>query len=122
VTPTVPVTPYVIEPPAPPKIEAPPAPPAPPKPAGPRNLTYSRIAGDDVEYPRAAIRANVQKGRVMARVMIDENGSVTDVQIISAEPARVFNQEVIEKLKTWKFKPEGQQYSGTVEINFALKD
>ena len=121
VTPTVPVTPYVIEPPPPPKVEAPPAPP-PPKPAGPRNLTYARIGGEDVEYPRAAMRANVQKGRVVARLMIDENGNVTDVQIISADPPRVFNQEVIEKVKTWKFKPEGQQYSGTVEVNFSLKD
>ncbi len=121
VTPTVPVEPYVIAPPPPPHVvEAPPAPP--PKPAGPRNLTYSRIGGEDMEYPRAAIRANVAKGHIVARVQIDENGNVIDVTIVSAEPPRVFNQEVIEKLKTWKFKPEGQKYTGTVEVNFSLKD
>lgn len=122
VTPTVPVAPYVIAPPAPPHVEeAPPAPPAAPKPAI-RNLTYARIGGEDMIYPRAAIRSGIEKGRVVARVNIDEEGNVTDVTIVSATPPRVFNQEVTEKLKTWKFKPEGQKYTGEVEINFTLKD
>ena len=35
--------------------------------------------GDDPVYPRQAIRAGIAKGRVLARVMIDEKGNVTEV-------------------------------------------
>ncbi len=48
--------------------------------------------GDDLVYPRAAIRAGIAKGRVLARVMIDEKGNVTEVIIVSADPPRHFDQ------------------------------
>ncbi len=125
VTPTVPVSPYVIAPPPPPHVvEAPPAPPAPPPPKPPvrRDVTYARIGGEDIIFPRAAIRRGIQRGRVLAKLQIDEKGNVTAVEIVSGDPPRVFDQEVTEKLKTWKFKPEGQKYTGDVEINFKLTD
>ncbi|MEP7207405.1 MAG: TonB family protein [Casimicrobiaceae bacterium] len=127
VTPTVPVEPYVIAPPPPPKmVEAPPAPPAPPPPPPKpapvrRDLTYARIAGEEITYPRAAIRAGITKGKVLAVLQIDETGNVTNVKITSATPPRMFDDAVLEALKTWKFKPEGQKYSGDVEINFKLE-
>ena len=122
VTPTVPVTPYVIEPPAPPKIEAPPAPPPPPpaKPAVRHGITP--ISRENPVYPRAAIREGIDKGQVVARVSIDEQGNVVEVTIVSAQPPRVFNQAVIDALKKWKFKAEGEKYIGEVEVNFTLKD
>ena len=121
-TPTPPPPqPYVIAPPPPP---APPAvvvaPPAPPKPAIRRGITpVQRV---DPEYPRAAIRAGVEKGRVLARVNIDEQGNVTAVNIVSAEPPRVFNQSVTDALMQWKFKAEGEKYVGEIEVTFTLKD
>ena len=105
------------------KIEAPPPPvvvQAPPKPAVRRGI--SKIAGDDPSYPREAIRAGVQKGRVVARLSIDESGKVTDVNIVSSDPRGVFDKVVRAALETWKFKAEGEKYVGEVEINFSLKD
>src|SRR5439155_1281163 len=79
VTPTPPPPePYVI---APPAVVAPPAPPA-PKPAIRKNP--KRQSGEELVYPRAAIRAGIDKGTVIARVLIDEKGNVTDVVIVSA--------------------------------------
>ena len=118
VTPTPPTEPYVVAP--PPVVEAPPAPPPPPKPAVRRGI--SRIAGDDPVYPRAAIKAGIEKGTVLARVMIDEKGNVSDVIIVKADPPKHFNQAVIDALKTWKFNAEGEKYVGEVEVNFTLKD
>jgi len=113
--------PPVAAPPAPPPVvAAPPPPPPPPKPAVRRGIvpTYK----EDLVYPRAAIRAGVEKGRVLARLMIDENGNVTEVIIVSAEPPRHFDKAVIDGLKEWKFKVEGEKYVAEIEVNFALKD
>ena len=60
--------------------------------------------------------------RVVARVMIDEKGNVTEVTIISAEPPRRFDRTVIDGLKEWKFKPEGEKYVAEIEVKFSLKD
>jgi protein TonB len=113
----VPTQPHVIAP--PPPVAAPVAPP-PPKPAIRRGI--AKLSGEDPIYPREAIRANVQRGRVIARVNIDEKGNVSEVIIVSAEPPRVFDREVRRALETWKFHAEGEKYVGEVEINFTLKD
>jgi protein TonB len=119
--PEPPKEPYVIAPPAPAVVEAPPAPPAPPpKPAVRRGI--SRVSGDDPSYPREAIRAGVSKGRVVARLRIDEKGNVTEVEIIASQPPRVFDRVVRDALSEWKFRAEGEKYVGEVEINFTLKD
>jgi periplasmic protein TonB len=115
VTTTPPPEPFVI---AAPPVEAPPAPA--PKPAVRRGIT--RLSGEDPTYPRPAIKAGVAKGRVVARVHIDEKGNVSEVIIISAEPPRHFDRAVIDALHTWKFRAEGEKYVGEIEVNFTLKD
>lgn len=115
VTPAPPPQEYKIEAPPPPVVQAPP-----PKPAIRRGI--SKIAGDDPTYPREAIRAGVQKGRVVARLQIDEKGNVTEVNIVVSEPRGVFDKVVRNALEGWKFRAEGEKYVGEVEINFTLKD
>jgi protein TonB len=114
VTPTPPPEPVVIAPP-PPVVVA-----APPKPAVRRGI--ARISGDDPSYPREAIKAGVQKGRVVVRLQIDEKGNVTDMNFIVSEPPRVFDKVVRNALQDWKFRADGEKYVGEVEINFTLKD
>ncbi len=115
-TSTAPTEPFVIAAPTPaPVVVAPPA-----RPAVRRGIV--RLSGDDPTYPKDAIRAGHSKGRVVARLQIDEKGSVTDIQIVSSEPPRVFDKVVRAALEGWKFKAEGERYVGEVEINFSLKD
>ena len=112
---------YVIAPPPPPPVVAtPPAPPAPPKPAVRRIV--SRLSGEDPTYPREAIKAGVAKGRVLARIRVDEQGNVIDIQIMVSEPPRVFDRAVRAVLPDWKLNAEGEKYYGEVEFNFTLKD
>jgi protein TonB len=73
-------------------------------------------------YPRPAILARVEKGRVLARVNIDEKGRVTEVTIVSAEPPRHFDNAVRDALTKWRFKAEGEKYVGEIEVVFTLKD
>jgi protein TonB len=101
-------------------VVAAPPPPPPPKPAVRRGV--QKIAGEDPVYPRGAQRMGIDKGRVVARLKIDENGNVYEVEIVSAEPPRHFDKAVIDALRDWKFKPDGEKYVAEVEINFSLKD
>ena len=110
------------EPPKAPVIEAPPAPPPPPpKPAIRRGGQLQILEREMPVFPREASRAGVEKGVVIARLYIDGNGNVTDVQIVSSDPPRVFDKEVRRSLMLWKFKPEGEKYIGEIEIGFKLE-
>ena len=109
---TPPTEPHVIAPP----IQAPPA----PKPAIRKGIVP--IEKVDPIYPREAIRAGIQKGHVLARLYIDEQGLVTEVKIIESDPPGVFNKEVTRALSRWKFRAEGEKFVGDIELDFVLKD
>ena len=96
----------------------PPPPPPPPKPAIRRGIvpTYK----EEIVFPRAAIRAGIDRGTVVARVMIDEKGNVTDVIIVSADPPRHFDRAVQDALRQWKFAADGEKYVGEIEVSFKL--
>jgi periplasmic protein TonB len=112
-TTTPPTEPIVI---APPVVVPAPA----PKPAVRKGLVPVEVIKP--EYPREAIRAGVQGGKVVCLLDVDEKGNVTDVKIKSAQPPRVFDREVVNTLMRWKFIPDGEKYVAEVEVNFTLKD
>jgi protein TonB len=57
------------------------------------------------KYPPAAARDGVN-GWVRLRFNIGADGRVTDVQVLAAEPRRVFDQEAMRALKNWKYQPK----------------
>src|SRR5437763_1914998 len=67
-------------------------------------------------------RKGVERGRVVARLNIDEKGNVMDVKIVESSPPRVFDREVINAVMQWKFPAEGEKFIGEVEVIFTLKD
>ncbi|MDX2220412.1 MAG: TonB family protein [Burkholderiales bacterium] len=75
----------------------------------------SRAAPD---FPREAVRSGVDAGNVRARLTIDASGNVTNVQIVEARPARVFDRSVRETLSKWKFNSgaDGRTYDTEVEF------
>jgi len=75
----------------------------------------------DPVFPRQAQRDGIS-GRVIAHVVVQPNGNVTEVRIISAQPPRVFDREVIRALSQWRFNPEPVGFIGEYEIVFNLKD
>ena len=114
VAPTPPPEPVVIAPPAP--I----APPEPPKPAIRQGVSCKVM--EKPSFPREAIRAGVEKGQVIAVLTIDDKGNVSNIDIVSAQPARVFDRVVRDTLAGWKCAAEGSSYKAKVEINFSLTD
>jgi len=105
-------------PPGPPPVYVPPAP-TPPATAVRRE--YKAAYRVDPVFPRQAQREGIS-GRVIAHVVVQPSGAVTEVRIISANPPRVFDREVIRALSQWKFNPEPVGFIGEYEIVFNLKD
>jgi protein TonB len=133
--PDIPPPPQIVEAPVitttpePPKQEyviAPPPPPAPvvvepPKPAF-QAAAVVCPAQEKPSYPREAIRANVEKGEVTATLSIDAQGNVTNVEINSATPPRVFDRVVKDVLGSWKCQGQGQPIKAKAIITFRLTD
>lgn len=70
------------------------------------------------EFPREAIRQNVEAGTVRAKLTIGANGDVTNVSILESRPARLFDRAVTTSLSQWKFNPGADGRSYTTEVNF----
>ncbi|HLY61433.1 MAG TPA: TonB family protein [Terriglobia bacterium] len=71
-------------------------------------------------YPREAKAAHIQ-GDVVLQVTLDEEGSVSDVEIESGPPALA--KSAIDAVRQWQFsKPFQAPVTTTVTINFTLAD
>lgn len=57
------------------------------------------------KYPVQAARDGIN-GYVVMRFSIMEDGTVDEVEVIEAEPKRVFDKEAIRALKRWKYQPK----------------
>jgi TonB family protein len=56
------------------------------------------------------------------RLSVDLAGSVTDAEVLVAEPAGVFEESVLTAVRQYKFKPDGTEYRADQEIIFKLDD
>jgi protein TonB len=84
--------------------------------SGPVELRARRH--DPPQFPARALRTRVLEGYVMARIWITAEGSVEQVDIVKATPARVFDDEVKRALSSWTFDPPGHPVDTTVELTF----
>jgi protein TonB len=57
------------------------------------------------QYPQRALRAGIE-GTVTVEFTIAVDGSVKDIEIVSADPPKIFDNEVLKALKRWKFPPQ----------------
>lgn len=57
------------------------------------------------QYPQRAIRQKIE-GVVTARLFINPEGTVDNVEIVQAEPRGVFEREAMRALYRYKFKPK----------------
>ncbi len=77
-------------------------------------------------YPREAAIDGIE-GWVKLEFTITASGGVQDVQVIEANPARIFNREAIRAILKWKFKPRvidgvAVDRRATQVIDFSLHD
>jgi len=72
----------------------------------------------DPEFPRFAFRSGVSRGVVSARVTLGADGHVTAVEVINAEPKRVFDEAVVQALSQWRYAEGRPGRRVDVEIAF----
>ena len=69
-------------------------------------------------FPHEALAAGVDKGRVRARLTIDARGEVSRVEIIEANPRRVFDRVVTRTLAQWRFNGGAEGRAFEIEVDF----
>jgi protein TonB len=72
----------------------------------------------DPKYPPEAARDG-KEGWVELSFTINEVGGVEDVEVIDADPKRVFDREAKRALRKWKYRPK--VVDGVAEKQFGLK-
>jgi len=73
------------------------------------------------EFPAEASKKGISSGSVKAKLIIEADGKVSDVEIVEAEPKRVFDRAVKAALMEWKFEP-GEKGSHEVKLVFKNED
>jgi periplasmic protein TonB len=76
------------------------------------------VSRSEPEFPREAIVAGADKGHVRARMTVDASGEVTRVEILDANPRRLFERAVTRTLSQWKFAPGSDGRAVEIEIDF----
>lgn len=76
------------------------------------------ISTPQPRYPPEALRSG-QSGNVQVEFTVGTNGSVTSARVVSASPARVFNNETLNAVKRWRFQPVASPVTSRRTISFS---
>jgi len=71
------------------------------------------------EFPREAVLAGADKGLVKARMTVDGAGEVVRVEILEAQPRRVFDRAVVRTLSQWRFNAGAAGRTLEIDVNFS---
>jgi len=74
------------------------------------------------EFPREAVQASVNSGTVKAKLSIEADGKVSAVDIVEAQPRKVFDRAVKAALMDWRFEPSGEKQTHEVKLVFSNED
>lgn len=70
------------------------------------------------EFPHEAAAIGADEGHVRARLTIDGTGEVTRVEVLKAQPRRVFDRAAVRALAQWRFNSGASDRSYEVDIDF----
>ena len=72
----------------------------------------------DPDFPREAVQAGADSGLVRARMTLDAAGGVTRVEIVEANPRRVFDRAVVRALSQWRYSDGAAGRTVDMEVAF----
>jgi protein TonB len=70
-------------------------------------------------YPRRALSRGIE-GRVVVAYTIQPDGSTSDLEVVEAEPPKIFDRSALEAVRQWRFAPQPEPRRETVPIEFEL--
>lgn len=74
------------------------------------------------EYPNEAVKKNINNGSVRAKMTIAGDGKVSNVEVVEAEPKRIFDRAAVDALSQWKFEGTGAAQTHEVKLVFKSED
>jgi protein TonB len=74
------------------------------------------------EFPPEASKQSIKSGTVKAKMAIEADGSVSGVDIVEAQPRKVFDKAVTRALMDWRFESSGEKQSHEVKLVFNNED
>jgi len=102
-----------------PAAPVPVAPVAPPPPAAPAGRGNALVATSTPQppYPPAALRQKLS-GEVTVSFVVNTDGSVGQVRVVSAKPRGIFDRGVVTTVGRWRFQPVDSPQSASRTITF----
>jgi protein TonB len=99
--------------------------PAPPGlPAGPPPIVSSSeclpMLRGEPEYPTSALRRRIE-GQVVVEMAIDRSGAVQNAEVLTAEPAGVFDDAVLRAVRRWRYRVSGDGDAGCDRAQVRLR-
>ena len=94
---------------------------APVKQTAPQAEVVRALSRVEPEFPTEAMKAGADRGVVKARMTLDGGGNVTHVEIVEAQPRRVFDRAVVLALSQWKFNAGSSGRTYEQEVAFRLR-
>lgn len=70
------------------------------------------------DFPPEALLTDVHRGKVKAKLTLDEKGNVADIQIVESKPNRLFVRPAIWSLKKWRYEGTGKTETAMVDLDF----
>jgi protein TonB len=77
------------------------------------------VQAEAPEFPRAAQRREIE-GHVVVRYNVSADGAVSDVEVVEATPAGVFERSVMRALESWQYAtgPGAEGVERRFDFNF----
>ena len=95
--------------------------PVPPGPLPPMNSVLCvPLVRREPDYPSFAEKHRIE-GEVVVEVAIDHSGSVSAAQVVSAEPAGVFDDAVLRAVRRWRYRVAGDGDAGCDRAQVRLR-
>jgi protein TonB len=74
------------------------------------------------EFPGEAVKKSITTGTVRAKIAIAGDGKVANVEVVEAEPKKVFDRATVGALSQWRFEGTGAAQSHEVKLVFKNED
>ncbi len=76
------------------------------------------LKGDLPEFPSEADRAGYDEGHLKVKLTVDPSGEVSRVEVVEANPRRVFDRATVRALSSWKYAPGAAR---TIEVDVTFR-
>jgi protein TonB len=84
----------------------------------PAHAELQAVSKVQPEFPKEAVQAGVDRGHVKARMTLDASGEVSRVEILEAQPRRVFDKQVMKTLAMWRYAAGDANRAVEIDVEF----